>query len=225
MSRKNHALVFDCDGVLVNSEEIVQDIELELLAAHGLWYQRDEFSDRFLGVTNEHFIAALNSDSITQLGIPLPASFEASLASRARDEFQTRLRTFEGVERVIDAWPGHLAVASSSSVSGLKYKLRVTGLAARFAPHIYSAEHVGRGKPDPAIYLHAAQQLKVSPDHCIAIEDSINGVLSAKSAGMYTIGFTGGEHCRDGHDASLENAGADEVFSTMRDIHHHIRKL
>lgn len=212
------ALIFDCDGVLVNSEEIVQEIELKLLATHGLHYDREEFSRRFLGVSDEYFYAELSRDSLDKLGCPLPASFPETLVQRAYEVFQTDLRCFEGVQQAARAWPGRLAVASSSSISGLEYKLRLTGLSSIFQPHVYSAEHVEHGKPHPAIYLHTAARLNVETADCVVVEDSINGVLAAKAAGMYTIGFTAGAHCREGHDELLFEAGADRVVDTMDEL-------
>lgn len=212
------ALIFDCDGVLVNSEEIVQDIELALLAEHGLEYDRDDFSRRFLGTSNEHFYAGLNADSMERLGHPLADTFGDELKARAREKFNANLRAFDGVHEVADAWWGKRAVASSSSVEGLEYKLKLTGLDALFYPHVYSAEHVGKSKPHPDIYLHAASGVATHPELCIAVEDSINGVVSAKAAGMYTVGFTGGAHCRDGHDDSLSEAGADLVVESLLDL-------
>ena len=212
------ALIFDCDGVLVNSEEIVQEIELELLSAHGLHYDRDEFSRRFLGVSDEYFYAALSQDSMERLGRPLPESFPETLMQTAYEAFQTDLRSFDGVREVAMNWPGLLAVASSSSISGLELKLRIAGLSSVFSSHVYSAEHVDKGKPDPAIYLHTAARLEVNSADCLVVEDSVNGVLAAKAAGMYTIGFTAGAHCRGGHEDLLVEAGADIVVETMHEL-------
>ena len=212
------ALIFDCDGVLVNSEEIVQDIELELLAEHGLEYERQEFAHHFLGVSNEYFYRALNEDSMKQLDRPLRSDFGDALHERARAEFEHRLRTFDGTKELVQMWPTALAVASSSSIEGLAYKLGKTQLLDFFGEHVYSAEHVGVGKSDPAIYLHTAVQLGVAPDTCIVVEDSVNGVLSGRAAGMFVIGFTAGAHCQPGHDENLRKAGAQVVVESMSSL-------
>lgn len=212
------ALIFDCDGVLVNSEEIVQDIELELLAEHGLEYEREEFALRFLGVANDHFYRALSEDSVARLGRPLASSFADELHSRARLVFDTELKAFAGVEDVIHQWAEKLAVASSSSIAGLEYKLQKTGLKPFFDPHIYSAEHVGAGKPDPAIYLHTASHLNVQPEFCVVLEDSVNGVVSARAAGMSVVGFVAGLHCNEQQGEKLEAAGASFVVESMAEL-------
>lgn len=213
-----HNLIFDCDGVLVNSEEIVQDIELSLLSELGLHYDRADFSLRFLGVSNQHFQAELNSDSLAHLGRPLPNNFFDVLHERARIGFTERLQAFPGIEPVVNGWPGAVAVASSSSISGLDFKLGHTALKHLFDPHIYSAEHVHAGKPDPAIYLHAAARLGVAPSSCIVIEDSVNGVLSGVAAGMQVIGFVAGAHCSPEQEGLLRNAGASLVVESMASL-------
>lgn len=216
------ALILDCDGVLVNSEEIVQTIELDLLAAIGLHYERDDFSRRFLGTSDEHFFAGLSADAEAKLGHPLPASFPESLRRRAREAFETELRAFEGVTRLLDEWHGQLAVASSSSIPALQNKLALAGIASFFGEHVYSADHVDAGKPNPAIYRYTATRLNVHPAACIVVEDSINGVHAAKAAGMYTVGFTGGGHCLPDHKEGLMEAGADHVADSMDGIHQHL---
>lgn len=215
------ALIFDCDGVLINSEEIVQDIELQLLADHGLHYQREEFSLRFLGVSNQQFYRELNHDSMQRLGVPLAQDFETQLHSRARENFESELRAFADIHLVVEPWIDQskpLAVASSSSIEGLEFKLSKTDLKKYFAPHIYSAEHVEAGKPDPAIYLHTASKLDVAPERCVVLEDSVNGVVAAKAAGMFVIGFIEGNHCVDGHDQKLNEAGAEFVVESMQEL-------
>lgn len=219
---KHSTLVFDCDGVLVNSEEIVQGLELELLAELGLHYDRDEFSRRFLGTSDAHFLAGLSADAMERLGRPLPSSFPNMLKQRAVEAFSAQLHAFDGVTDLILSWPGQVAVASSSSLPALQYKLELTGILHYFGEHIYSADHVHAGKPDPAIYHHSAERLEVAPMDCIVIEDSVNGVLAAKAAGMHTIGFVGGLHCRDGHDELLLEAGADTVMTSMAEIKDHL---
>ncbi len=219
---KFSALIFDCDGVLVNSEEIVQDIELELLAEHGLLYDKDEYSRRFLGTSNAHFYQSLNEDSLAELGLPLADDFPERLHTKARQAFETELIAFTGVDRVVEGWSSRLAVASSSSVSGLEYKLTKTNLKHHFGDHIYSAEHVGVGKPDPAIYVHTAEKLGVKSDSCIVVEDSVNGVISGCAAGMLVIGFTAGAHCMEGHADKLLAAGAKLVVDSMDELHHRL---
>jgi HAD superfamily hydrolase (TIGR01509 family) len=222
---KYDALIFDCDGVLVNSEEIVQEIELALLAENGLHYDRAAFTERFLGVSDEHFYRALDIDSKHRLGKPLPQDFPEVLHRRARVAFQSRLCAFPGTEDVLRSCTVKTAVASSSSISGLRFKLSHTELEEHFAPHIYSAEHVAAGKPEPDIYYHAAQNIDRQPSACLVIEDSINGVLAGVAAGMTVLGFTAGTHCGEGHESQLLAAGASKVVRSMSELQTELQRL
>lgn len=214
--KKFQALIFDCDGVLVNSEEIVQSIEIELLGELGLHYERDAFARRFLGVANDHFYAELNGDSMQQRGEPLPQSFTDNLHQRAREAFEQELRAFAGIADVVKSCVGKIAVASSSTINGLEFKLSHTGIKQHFAPHIFSAEHVNAGKPAPDVYLHAADKIGASPEQCVVVEDSVNGVLAGIAAGMQVIGYVEGQHCLAGHDDLLRDAGANLIVGSMR---------
>jgi beta-phosphoglucomutase-like phosphatase (HAD superfamily) len=109
-------------------------------------------------------------------------------------------------------------VASSSTLARLRHSLGLTGLYARFAPHVFSAEQVARGKPAPDLFLHAATEMGYAPARCLVIEDSTSGVRGAVAAGMRVWGFIGGGHCADGHAARLRDAGAERVFSHMADL-------
>ena len=138
------------------------------------------------------------------------------------EKFEAIIFDCDGVHEPAQKWQGARAVASSSSAENLALKLRITRLSSIFDPHVYSADEVAAGKPDPAIYLHAAQQLSISPKHCVAIEDSINGIVSARAAGMRAIGFTEGRHCLPHHGDLLRRAGADAIASSMQELAEHI---
>jgi len=132
--------------------------------------------------------------------------------------FERELEALAGLEMVLPLLAQRFCVASSSAPDRLAYKLHRTGLARRFEPYIFSTAMVARGKPAPDIYLHAAAQMGASPERCLVIEDSAPGVVGGKAAGMAVFGFTGGSHCREGHDACLAAAGADLIFSDMREL-------
>jgi beta-phosphoglucomutase-like phosphatase (HAD superfamily) len=119
-------------------------------------------------------------------------------------------------------WPGPKAVASSSSKGLLSFKLQKVGLADLFGAHIYSADAVGAGKPDPALFLFAADRLGVAPARCIVVEDSVNGIVAAGRAGMTAIGFVGGGHCLDDQDRLLLDAGAELVFHAHSELASHL---
>lgn len=206
------AVIFDCDGVLVDSEALAIEAELALLAESGLAYDRSEFVTRFLGAPDVDFEAALEADSRARLGRSLPADF-LSLVSRARREaYAGRLGEVPGAARAVAAVRGQKAVASSSRVALLRDKLEMTGLAPLFAPHIYSTEQVARGKPAPDIFLFAAERLGVEPRNCLVIEDSLNGVRAGRAAGMAVWGFIGGGHCDAAFGEQLRKAGAERII-------------
>lgn len=212
------AILFDCDGVLVNSEAIVDRIYRKHLDRIGLSYSQTEFGERLMGLTREASARLLAEDA-NKLGVAAPdANFYTQVRAAMLQAFDQELIAVAGAHRLISRWPGTQAVASSSVAATLRLKLEMTGLAELFGEHIYSADVVAQGKPDPAIFLYAAKQLGVPPNQCLAIEDSVNGVVSAKRAGMTVLGFTGGGHCLAGHDQVLLQAGANQVFASHADI-------
>ncbi len=209
------AVIFDCDGVIVNSEAICQKVEMACLAEIGLVFEQQEYSDRFLGSGRHEYYAALDVEHQKRLGRPLPTSVLTTMHERSWPEIETKLMAVAGIETALRSITLPVAVASGSSEESLAKKLRKVGLHDIFAPHIYSADLVERGKPSPDIFLYAAEQLSVAPEKCVAIEDSINGILSARRAGMIAVGFVGGGHCGPGHRDRLGQAGAAYVIDHM----------
>lgn len=208
------ALIFDCDGVLVNSEQIAQEVELKFLASVGMIYPRDEYVRRFSGTSEQGFREALRADAGARFSVKLPDEFFDDMAAAIVDAYEGRLEAIAGAVALAAAWPRLKAVASSSSKGTLLLKLGRVGLADLFGAHIYSADAVGAGKPDPALFVFAAGQLGVAPARCIVVEDSVNGIVAARRAGMTAIGFVGGGHCLDDQDRLLLDAGAERVFDS-----------
>jgi HAD superfamily hydrolase (TIGR01509 family) len=206
------AVIFDCDGVLIDSEIIAVEVEMALLAGHGLHYEIAEFKARFMGMSDTAFYAALSADSSERLNRDLPADFRARVDAGKHELNERKLACVAGVERAVDALALPKAVASSSESRHLDYKLRRTGLWDRFAPHIYSADHVAHAKPAPDLFLHAAAQLHVTPGDCLAIEDSVNGVVAGRAAGMEVWGFLGGGHMDEATGERLRRAGAERLI-------------
>ena len=173
------AVIFDCDGCLIDSEVLALEVELEALAAVGMVYDRDEFCRRFMGLPNDAFFAALDEDRRARLGEPLPVDFRplhVVALTRAVDE---RLTEVAGAAAAVAMLSRPKAVASSSHSTFLERKLKRVGLWDAFAPHVYSGDMVARGKPEPDIFLHAAAGLDVAAERCLVIEDSVNGVAAA----------------------------------------------
>ena len=208
----NRALIFDCDGVLVNSEVIAIDAERKLLAEHGLRYEFSDYVSRFSGLSEDDYYKSLDDDFVQSGHAGLPQYFIARLQEEMHRRFETELAPVDGIQEFLTAFEGARGVASSSGLDLLHKKLRATGLHRHFGPHIYSAEHVQRGKPHPDLFLFTAEKLNHAPGDCVVIEDSVNGVRAGRAAGMTVWGFTGGGHADDGLGSRLEDAGADRVF-------------
>jgi HAD superfamily hydrolase (TIGR01509 family) len=207
------AVIFDCDGVLVDSEVLIHAIELAALAELGMHYESGPFKARFLGMSNPDYYAALDVDAMERLGRPIRHEMQPRMKERVRKVFDEQLQAVPGAREAVAAVTLPKAVASSSGIDALDYKLKKLGLWDAFAPHIYSAEHVARAKPAPDLFLHAAAQLNVAPGDCLVIEDSVNGVKAGLAAGMTVWGFSGGGHMDDALSARLHDAGAQRLVA------------
>lgn len=202
------AVIFDCDGVLVDSEVLIHAIELEALAECGLHYESGPFKARFLGMSLPDYYAALDQDAVERLGRPIQDEMRPKMKERIRQSFDEQLAAVPGAGDAVAAVRLPKAVASSSGIEALDYKLKKVGLWDAFAPHVYSSEHVARAKPAPDLFLHAAERLGIAPADCLVLEDSVNGVKAGLAAGMTVWGFGGGGHMDDAVCASLAEAGA-----------------
>ena len=207
------AVIFDCDGVLVDSEVIAHEVETGVLGSIGLHYDRHEFTERFMGMSSQAFYAALEADGHARLGRSIVDEIRPVIRERYRKAVEERLAEVPGALRAVKSVRQVKAVASSSSEKGLGIKLRKTGLWDHFAPHVYSSAHVTHAKPAPDLFLHAANALGVPPSQCLVIEDSVNGVLAGRAAGMPVWGFGGGGHMTDRLTARLKDAGAERIVA------------
>jgi HAD superfamily hydrolase (TIGR01509 family) len=205
------AVLFDCDGVLVDSEILAVEVETQMLAEIGLRYDIQDFKARFMGMSDAAFFAALDSDSRAQLDQPLPKNFEAMCRHRLYREVGARLKEVEGAAKAVTALNHAKAVASSSMTEKLRIKLERTRLWHLFDPHVYGADHVTHAKPAPDLFLFAAKALGVPPESCLVIEDSVNGVRAALAAGMRVWGFTGGGHMDEPARERLIAAGVERI--------------
>lgn len=207
------AVIFDCDGVLVDSEVLAIRGERRALEELGLCYTPAEYVRRFVGLHDDAFISALGADYQSRLGGEPPANLgDMVIAGRRRE--MSALETIEGAGetmRSVCAMGKSIAVASSSRAHFLESKLKRMALWEHAAPHVYSADLVAHGKPAPDIFLYAAGKIGVAPERCLVIEDSENGVRAGVAAGMTVWGFLGGGHIFDGHGERLLSAGADET--------------
>ncbi len=206
-------LIFDCDGVLVDSEALACDIDAQILTGIGLPHTAQDIARKFVGVSFKDMVARLEAEH----GRALPADLGAQLDSALFAIFETDLKPIEGVREAILSLPYPRCVASSSTPERIALSLRITGLSDLF-DHVFSATQVARGKPAPDLFLHAATQMDVRPQDCIVIEDSAAGVQGALAAGMRVIGFAGGAHCGPEHADKLRRAGALLVLNKMTEL-------
>jgi HAD superfamily hydrolase (TIGR01509 family) len=207
------AIIFDCDGVLVDSEVLAHEVETKILGDIGLSYDRKEFTARFMGMSDAAFWDALEQDAHDRLGRSIRDELREPMRRLMREAVQTRLTEVPGALAALSVVQQPKAVASSSTREHLEIKLKLVGHWDHFAPHVYSAEHVTHAKPAPDLFLHAAQALGVAPEACLVLEDSINGVTAARAAGMRVWGFMGGGHMTDEIGERLLAAGAERLIS------------
>jgi HAD superfamily hydrolase (TIGR01509 family) len=212
VSHRPGAVIFDCDGVLVDSETLMSVIFSDMLTELGLPYTPDDTIRTFMGrsmVSCMHIVEQ-------QLGHAAPEDFLQRLDVRAYDAFERDLEAVPGVTRLLDLLDVHgipYAVASSGSHDKMHKTLGLTGLLPRLEGRITSATEVAHGKPSPDVFLLAAERLEMPAAECLVIEDSLLGVEAALAAGMRVIGYAAMT------DASaMRGAGATHVVTTMDEI-------
>jgi HAD superfamily hydrolase (TIGR01509 family) len=210
-------VVFDCDGVLVDSETLACGVEARALTALGYPISGEEVARRYAGLSDADMRRAVERE----IGRALPGDHEARCAAALEEAFRRELKPVGGMAAVVDgvaaAGCGR-CVASSSAPERLRLALTVTGLWEKLAPNVFSAKMVARGKPAPDLFLFAAERMGVEPAACLVIEDSVPGIQAARAAGMTAIGFAGSGHCGPDHAARLRDAGADEVSPDARSL-------
>lgn len=216
------ALIFDCDGVLVDSEPLsVAELGASLREA-GAPVTDDQIFQRMIGRSVASIVDMVRQEHGVD-ATPLLPAYRQRLAAR----FEQELRPIPGIAdalRQVQEMP--MAVASSSTPPRIEQSLRLTGLAGFFGAHVYSATQVQNGKPAPDLFLMAAAQLAVSPENCIVVEDSEAGVRAAKAAGMRCIGFLGGSHAQAaGLAQKLPQLGADAIANRADELPGIIRDL
>jgi HAD superfamily hydrolase (TIGR01509 family) len=202
-------VIFDCDGVLIDTERIAVRVDVEVFARLGWPMTEGEVIERFLGRSDEDIGRELER----RLGRPFPPGWEAEFEPLYREAFEADLRPVDGVIEVLDALTVPTCVASSGSHDKIRYTLGLGGLYERFAGRIFSVTDVSRGKPAPDLFLHAASKMGVAPPSCVVVEDSPYGVQGARAAAMRAVGYGGGITL----PSRLEAAGA-LVISHMHEL-------
>jgi HAD superfamily hydrolase (TIGR01509 family) len=213
-------VIFDCDGVLVDSEPISISVLVKAMADLGVTITEDEAYERFLGRSLATLIDILE----TEFNVHANEAFLEGIRTNLYARFRTELKPMAGIGDAIDALGVPCCVASSSQVERIKLSLSVTGLLPKL-PNIFSASMVKRGKPAPDLFLYAASKMQVEPRDCIVIEDSPAGIAAAKAAGMTVFAFTGGSHANfAGYREELDRLSPEVVFDAMPELIHLVRK-
>ena len=209
MSAPIALVIFDCDGVLVDTERIAVRIDVAVLAELGWKMSEAEVIERFMGKSDD----AMTREIEAHTGRKLPESWEAPFRHLYREAFAAELQPVPGVVEALDAITLPTCVASSGTHEKIRYTLGLTGLYDRFAGRIFSVDDVRRGKPAPDLFLHAASRMGAVPERCVVVEDSPYGVQAARAAGMRAFGYAGGLIPR----RALEGPHT-VLFDDMRDL-------
>ncbi|NIA68341.1 HAD family hydrolase [Pelagibius litoralis] len=215
-------IIFDCDGVLVDSEPLSMRILLQAIAEAGAEIDAAQGYEAFLGKSLASVCALLRRDYRVDMDDAALERMREHLYQAIRQELQP----IAGIAEALDGLARPVCVASSSQPERIGLSLEVTGLAPFFNGHVFSASMVARGKPAPDLFLHAAREMQVAPSDCIVVEDSPAGIVAALKAGMGVFGFTGGSHARSQpHRQKLAALGPIQVFEDMRELPGLIRNL
>jgi HAD superfamily hydrolase (TIGR01509 family) len=212
--RNFDAIIFDFDGVLLESEFEGNRQLAELLTDLGHRITTEEAIEHFVGLSGPQFIAAIEQ----RIGGPLPPEFHGRRKEQSVRALREGVRAVAGAVDFVLSLPADLprAVASSSSTRWLGGHLAHLGLTDAFGRHVYSGrEHVERGKPAPDLYLHAASELGVAIERSAVFEDSRTGAMGALASGATVIGFAGGSHCFDGHADILRGLGVEHIVHSF----------
>ena len=207
-------IIFDCDGVLVDSEVLACRVEVAVLHGLGHPIPYAEFCRRAIGRSRKDNQAMLEA----LWGRPLPDDYTDQVQQRLFETFRAELQPIAGMPDLVRRVAVDRCVASSSPPDRLGLALSLGSYQPLFGTAVFSAVEVARGKPAPDLFLHAAARRGSTPDRCLVIEDSAPGIEAAKAAGMVAIGFCGGGHCLPGHAAALTEAGADVVATDTAEL-------
>lgn len=201
-------VIFDCDGVLIDSEVISARILVEQLGRVGVHVDFPYVQKHFLGRSWTKVAAEVR----ISYGLDLDSDFEERYRSELLAAFETELRAMPGVDAVIDELGVTSCVATSSSPKRARRSLFLSGLAPRFGERLFTASQVRNGKPAPDLFLFTADSMDVDPARCLVIEDSMPGVVAARAAGMQVLRFVGGSHLKGLEQGELDQNGTLAVF-------------
>lgn len=208
-------IIFDCDGVLVDSEPLAMRVLVTALAAQGIVIPTESAYRDFLGRSMTSIAKSIE----TTHGRPLGAAGHQAMRSDLYDLYRRELRANPGLPEILEKLTIPFCVASSSIPERIRLSLELTGLLPFFEHHIYSATMVENGKPAPDLFLHAAAAMNTNPDRCLVIEDSPAGIQAAQAAGMRVFGYLGGGHVVPGRlEKLIQQLRPDAIFSDMHKL-------
>lgn len=215
-------VIFDCDGVLVDSEPLSMRILLETVAENGIIIDPEQAYELFLGRSLKTITTLLKERFAVDLGPEALERMRRSLYAA----FRAELQPVDGIAATLDVLATPFCVASSSQPERIRLSLDTTGLLDRFEPHIFSATMVENGKPAPDLFLLAAHEMGFEPSRCVVVEDSPAGIEAAKRAGMRVLCFAGASHAgSDAHGALLQLLEPDLIFDRMNALPEHLAWL
>ena len=216
------AIIFDFDGVIADSEVLSNTVLAEIVSELGVPTTLEDSYRDYMGKRFHDVIAAIEKT----VGRPLPPSFGEEYQGRTLQRFRQELAPIAGAREFIDKFIDvPRCIASSSSPDRLAVCLDVLDMTGLFEGRVFSASEVARGKPHPDIFLHAAAQIGVPSSDCIIIEDSASGVIAGQAAGSIVIGLLAAGHIRDGHAATLKEAGAHHIAADYVELERIVRDL
>ena len=205
-------VIFDCDGVLVDSEALSVSALLGMIALAGGSVGEDAAYEHFLGKSMKSVREILGRD----FGLVITDEHLTAMGVELMRKFREELKPIPGIRQILPRLGVPCCVASSGTLDRIRYSLDVTGLLGLLEPHLFSAGMVARGKPAPDLFLHAASSMGASPQNCLVIEDSPAGVEAARAAGMRVFAFTGGSHAGNpALKARLASSEPDFIFADM----------
>ena len=207
-------IIFDCDGVLVDSEIIAHTLLAQMMTALGHPMTTAEAVQKFAGRSLADTLSLIEAS----LGRSIPDDLGQRYGRLLLQCLRHDLKPIAGVKAAVAALPYPRCVASSSSLERIRLSLEATGLASLFGANIFSATQVAHGKPAPDLFLFASRRMGIAPEHCMVVEDSALGVTAGRAAGMKVIGFTGAAHATPDAAQRLAAAGACSVISSMVDL-------
>ena len=208
-------VIFDFDGVLVDSEYLVAQVRAELLEKYNKNIDLETSLNKFIGLHED----VVNSLIAEQIGEDNLVNFITDYQTGMLLAIDERLLKINNVDVALAQIKQPFCIGSNSALGSLKHKIKATGLVKHFnSTSLFVGDMVAKPKPAPDIYLLAAKQYNVKPEHCLVVEDSVAGIKAALAANMQVIGFYGASHCYEGYQHKLLLAGAKTVFKDMRDL-------